>query len=66
MDIAILIGNNLLKLSEKDKVAKDVVKIIANNFSKFPENVRNELLLKLSEKDKVAKDVSSPKGVVGF
>ena len=40
------------------RIPKDVVKVIANNFSKFPENVRNELLLKLSEKDKAAKDVA--------
>jgi len=44
----------LLKLSEKDEAAGGVTWIVAENFSKLPEEVRNKLLLKLSEKGEVA------------
>lgn len=41
----------LIKLSEKNEVARNVARVIANNFDKIPEDIRNELLIKLSDND---------------
>jgi len=48
----------LLKLAEKDDVAKEVADVVADKFEAIPENVRNELLLRLAENDSAAGGVA--------
>ncbi len=40
----------LKKVADESKASRNVIKVIAENFNKIPENIRNELFLKLADR----------------